>query len=297
MRADVIRAFACLLLLLAATGAQAQAGPSFPTFSGLVVDDADVLTPEVEANLNAKLEALQRDTKRQVVVATIRDLQGYPLDEYGYRLGRAWGVGLGDVDNGAILFVAPNNPAGQRGPRLEVGRGLEPILTDAWSSVMIRGQMMPRLQAGDLPGALTAGTDAVVAQLRAAPEEQKARTDAAATAFDREHRRTRGQGDGNAAGLIFWAVVMGGVFVAMAIGRRRGGGKRYHGGGRGSGMDSALPIVLWSIANEIGRSRGGGGFGGFGGGGGGGSSGGWGDGGFSGGGGGDFGGGGASGDW
>lgn len=298
MRADVIRALACLLLLLAATGAQAQSGPTFPTFSGLVVDDADVLPPAVEAALTAKLEALQRDTKRQVVVATIRDLQGYPLDEYGYRLGRSWGVGLGDVDNGAILFVAPNNPPGQRGPRLEVGRGLEPILTDAWSSVMIRGQMMPRLREGDVAGALTAGTDAVVAQLRAAPEEQKARTDAAAAAFDREHRRTRGQGDGNAAGLIFWAVVMGGVFVAMAVGRRRGGGGQRYRARRESGLDSALPIVLWSIANEIGRSRGGGGgFGGFGGGSGGGSSGGWGDGGFSGGGGGDFGGGGASGDW
>lgn len=300
MRTDVIRWLACLLLLLTAAGAQAQSAPSFPKFTGLVIDDAGVLPDDVKASLTVKLEALQRDTKRQLVVATIRDVQGYPLEEYGYRLGRAWGVGLGDVDNGAILFVAPNEPAGRRGPRLEVGRGLEPILTDAWSGVMIRETMIPRLRGGDVPGAMTAGADAVIAQLRAAPEEAKARVDAAAAAFDREHRRTRsGGGDGNTAGLIFWAVVMGGVFLVMAVGRRRG--QRFRGGGGSdgrSGVDSTLPIVLWGIANEIGRSRGGGGLGGFGGGGGsGGSSGGWGDGGFSGGGGGDFGGGGASGDW
>ncbi|SFP93092.1 TPM domain-containing protein [Sphingomonas rubra] len=290
----MIGRLACLLLLLfAAVGVQAQ---TFPPFTGLVVDDADVLPPQVEAALTAKLEALQRDTKRQLVVATIRDTQGYPLEEYGYRLGRAWGVGLGDVDNGAILFVAPNNPAGQRGPRLEVGRGLEPVLTDAWSSVMIRERMMPPLRAGDLPGALTAGADAVIAQLRAAPDEMQARTDAAAATFDREHRRTPSGDDGDATALIFWAVVMGGVFVAMAFGRRGGrrGGRRF----RGGGVDPALPIVLWSIANEIGRGRGGGGgWAGGSGGSGGGSAGGWTDGGFSGGGGGDFGGGGASGDW
>lgn len=296
----MIRWLASLLLLVAAAAAPAQApsGPTFPKFTGLVVDDAGVLPDDVEAALTTKLEALQRDTKRQLVVATIRDMQGYPLSEYGYRLGRSWGVGLGNVNNGAILFIAPNEPAGQRGPRLEVGRGLEPILTDAWSSVMIREQMMPRLRAGDIPAAMTAGTDAVIAQLRASPEEQQTRLDAAAASFDRDHRRTRSNDDGNAAGLIFWAVVMGGVFIAMAAGRRRG--RRYVGGGGGgdSGMGSTLPIVLWGIANEIGRSRGSGGFGGFSDGGdGGGSSGGWSDDGFSGGGGGDFGGGGASGDW
>lgn len=291
MRADVTRWIVWLLLLLTAATAQAQTSPSFPKFTGLVVDDAGILPDDVKADLTAKLESLQRDTRRQLVVATIRDMQGYPLDEYGYRLGRAWGVGLTDVNNGAILFVAPNEPAGRRGPRLEVGRGLEPILTDAFSGIMIRERMMPRLRANDVPGAMTAGVDAVIAQLRASPEEAQARLDAAAAAFDRDHRRTRSGSDGNAAGLIFWAMVMGGVFIAMAAGRRRG--RRFRGGG--GGTDPTLPIVLWSIANEIGRSRGGGGFGGWSDGGGGG--GGWSDGGFSGGGGGDFGGGGASGDW
>ncbi|HEX8486418.1 TPM domain-containing protein [Sphingomonas sp.] len=286
----MFRWLAALVLLCAGVSAQAQ---TFPKFTGLVVDAANVLQPDVEAELTTKLEALQKDTNRQLVVATIGDTQGYPLEDYGYRLGRAWGVGLKDVNNGAILFVAPNNPAGQRGPRIEVGRGLEPFLTDALSSQIIRDQMLPRLKANnDIAGALVAGTDAIVAQLRASPDEAKARTDAAVVAFDRDHVRRRSSGGGLPIGLIFWGVIMASVVVPMLFRGKSARGRAYRGGG--GGMGGALPIVLWSIANEMSR---GGGSGSSWGGGGGGSSGGWGGGGFSGGGGGDFGGGGASGDW
>ncbi len=286
-----MRWIAALLLLITAGAAQAQ---TFPKFTGYVVDAANVLSPETEAVLTTKLEALQKDTKRQVVVATIADMQGYPLDEYGYRLGRSWGVGLRDVNNGAVLFAAPNNPAGQRGPRLEVGTGLEPILTDAFSSVMIQQQMMPKLRAGDdINSAMIAGVDAIDKQLRASPEEAQARTDAAIKEFDRTHKtQRRSSGGGIPIGLIFWLVVLGFVILPAIFGRKHGRGRRFSNDG------GALPIVLWSIANEIGRSGQSGG--GFGGGWGGGSSdggGGWGDGGFSGGGGGGFSGGGASGDW
>ena len=284
-----------LLLLCAGGAAEAQ---NFPKFTGLVVDNANVLSPQVEAELTAKLEALQKDTKRQLVVATIGDLQGYDDADYGYKLGRNWGVGLRDVDNGAVLFVAPNERKGQRGPRLEVGRGLEPILTDAFSHQVIYTEMMPRLRANDdVAGALTVGTDAIIAQLRASPEEQKARLDAAAAAFDRtRERRGPTSSGGIPVGMIFWGVLLA-FFVLPAIFRGKGGrGRRYRGGGGGSG---ALPIVLWSIANELSQNRGGSGFGGGwgGGSGGSGSDGSWGGGGFTGGGGGDFGGGGASGDW
>ncbi|SOB86496.1 uncharacterized protein SAMN06297144_1602 [Sphingomonas guangdongensis] len=285
------RLFLALALLLGS--AAPAAAQQFPKFTGFVVDDADVLPPDVEASLTQKLDALQRDSKRQFVVATIRDTQGYPLEEYGYKLGRAWGVGLANADNGAILFVAPNNPAGQRGPRIEVGRGLEPILTDALSSVIINEQMMPRLRAGEVPQAMEAGADAVIAQLRAAPEEAQAKVDAAVKEFDRKTttRQRRSGGGGFPIALVFFGMIF--LFVILSMGRRGGRGRRYRGDDSG-----VLPIVLWSIANEIGREAsrgsGGGSWGGFGGGGGGG---GWGGGGFTGGGGGSFGGGGASGSW
>lgn len=285
---------AAMLLVLAWLIVPPATAQTFPKFTGLVVDAANVLPPETEAALTAKLEALQKDTKRQLVVATIPDLQGYPLEDYGYKLGRAWGVGLNDVNNGAILFIAPNEPAGGRGPRIEVGRGLEPILTDALSSVIINRDMMPRLKAGDIAGAMTAGTDAIAQQLRASPEEAQARLDAATRQFDQVHRRSSASnGGGVPFGLIACAIILLFVLVPLFRGKRRAGpwGTRYR-----SDDSGALPIVLWSIANEIGRSSGGGGWGG-GGSSGGGSDGSWGGGGFTGGGGGDFGGGGASGSW
>ncbi len=283
--------FLLSLALLTSVPAWAQ---TFPKFTGQVVDAADVLPPAIEADLTAKLEALQKDTGRQLVVATVPDTQGYPLEDYGYKLGRAWGVGLKDVDNGAILFIAPGNPAGQRGPRLEVGYGLEPVLTDAFAHQVTYEQMTPMLKAGDVPGAMEAGTDAVIAQMRASPDEAKAKTDAAAAAFDRTHRRSPG-GGGLPFGLIFWGIVLLFFILPMFRRRSRAGpwGRRYA-GRRGGGM---WPIMLWSIANEMGRSRGSGWGGGSGFGGGGGSDGSWGGGGFSGGGGGGFGGGGASGGW
>lgn len=282
------------MMLIGATPLAAQ---TFPKFTGLVVDDANVLPPETEAELTAKLEALQKDTKRQLVVATIGDVQGYPLEDYGYKLGRAWGVGLKDADNGAIIFIAPNNPAGQRGPRIEVGRGLEPILTDALTSVIVNTQMMPRLREnGDIASALTAGTDAVIAQLRASPEEQQAKVDAAVAEFNKAQPRAgrRNNSGGFPLGFVFVALVIG--FVGLSFMRRRSGsGRRYH--SDGDGGSGILPIVLWSIANEIGNSAMRGGSGGGWGGGDSDGGGGWGGGGFSGGGGGDFGGGGASGSW
>lgn len=297
----MIRWLAALLLLLTAQVAVAQ---TFPKFTGLVVDQANVLSPAERAELTQKLEALQRDTKRQLVVVTVPDTQGYPLPDYGYQLGRAWGVGLEGADNGAILLLAPGNPAGQRGPRIEVGRGLEPILTDALSSVIIYQTMLPLIRDGKVPQAIEAGTDQIIQQLRASPDEAKAKTDAAITKFDREHRRQRqGSGGGIPVALIFWLIILAFVVLPMIF-RRGGKGQRYKRGpwdDRSGDSSSALPIVLWGIANEIGRSRGGGWGGGpgFGGGGsdGGGSDGSWGGGGFTGGGGGDFGGGGASGDW
>ena len=280
-----------LLLLGAAAPAAAQ---TFPKFTGFVVDDANVLSPEIEASLTAKLDALQKETNRQLVVATIADTQGYPLPDYGYRLGRAWGVGLKDANNGVILFVAPNNPAGQRGPRIEVGAGLEPILTDALSSVIINEQMMPRLRAGEVPQAIEAGTDAIVAQLRAAPEEAQAKVDAAVKQFDSTQRGSRKRGGGIPFSLIFWGMIL--LFVGLSF-ARRGKGRKYRGDDDDDrGGSGALPIILWTIANEISRGASSGG-GGWGGGDGGGGGGGWGGGGFSGGGGGSFGGGGASGSW
>jgi uncharacterized protein len=275
---------------LLATPAWAQ---SFPPFTGLVVDAANVLPADRKAALEQKLAAFQQKTKRQLVVATIPDLGQDDVASYGYKLGRAWGVGLGGVSNGAILFIAPNQPAGSRGPRIEVGRGLEGVLTDAYSSVIINDQMMPRLRAGDIPGAMDAGADAVIDILSQPDDEARAKVDAAVAAFNKQHQHR--QGGGIPAALLFPLIIFGVILTANMMRRSRYG--RQYGG-------SNWPILLWAASDLLDGNRHSGGWGGGGGwsdGGGssssGGSDGSWGGGGFTGGGGGDFGGGGASGSW
>ena len=118
-----------LLALFALLAAPLAAQPKFPELSGRVVDNADILTPEAEAALTAKLAALETQSQRQLVVATIADLEGYEVADYGYQLGRAWGLGDETRNDGAVLIVAPND----RKVRIEVGYGLEGYLTDALS--------------------------------------------------------------------------------------------------------------------------------------------------------------------
>jgi uncharacterized protein len=251
----------------------AAAGPTFPALTGRVVDDANILSPAVEAALTIKLENLEKTTGRQLVVATVPSLQGYEIEDYGYQLGRTWGIGQKGTNTGALLIVAP----AERKVRIEVGYGLEPILTDALSSVIIQTAILPKFKAGDLEGGVTAGTDAIIAQLALPDETAKAK---ATQAFQVSDQAERGSGASPILALLILFVVI--VVLSQMFGRR---------GGRGGGLGSALP---WIILNGL-LSGGRGGGGGWSGGGGGGFSDG-GGGGFSGGGG-SFGGGGSSGSW
>lgn len=80
----------------------------------------------------------------QVVVATIPSLEGQEIEEYGYRLGRHWGIGQKDKNNGVLLIVAPQ----ERRVRIEVGYGLEGTLTDALSSRIVKQEILPWFRKG-----------------------------------------------------------------------------------------------------------------------------------------------------
>ena len=263
------RAAPLLWLLLAALWAlvaalPVAAEPVFPKLTGRVSDAAGVLTPDAVAGLETRLQALEAATGTQLVVATVPDLGGYEIDEYGYQLGRAWGIGQKGTNNGAILLVAP----GQRKLRIEVGYGLEGVLTDAVSGRIIRQVIVPRLKAGDMAGGIVAGADELIALLQMPPDGQ-------AAFAAKAQASAAGKDSSPGLGAIVWLVIIiFWIFVATRRGSR----------GRRSG-----PVLLWGPG--VGGSwSGGGGSSGWGGGGGGGF------GGFSGGGG-SFGGGGASGDW
>ena len=270
----MIRLLAALWLALIAMPAAAQ---TFPPLTGRVVDNANLLDPQQEQALTGKLEALEQQSGRQLVVATVSSLEGRTIEDYGYRLGRTWAIGRKGEDDGVILLVAPN----ERKVRIETGYGARVFLTDAMSSIIIRNSILPRFKAGDYPGGISAGVDAIVEQMTLPPAEAQKRLQEA------EAQQSRRQDDG--AGfvpIIFWMIII--FFVIMPLVRGLAGGRRYR---RRRGGISPW-VVLWGLdaISHASRGRSGGWGGGFGGGGFGGG------GGFSGGGG-SFGGGGASGSW
>ncbi len=257
------------LALLLAAGMLAAAGAaraqSFPPLTGRVVDAANIIPDDVEARLTQKLAALETQSHRQLVVATLPSLEGYEVSDYGYRLGRTWGIGSKDKNDGALLIVAPN----ERKVRIEVGYGLEGILTDGLSSVIIQNDILPRFKAGDMPAGIEAGTDALLTQLTL-PEDQ-ARMIAA-----RAESEKLAQGEGSILPFVFFGFMFIFIFVLpmfTRIAKRRG----YQPKGLG-------PVILWSVADALANARSSSGGSSFGGGG------------FSGGGG-SFGGGGSSGSW
>ena len=249
------------------------ADPTFPALTGRVVDQAELLTPEIETSITTKLAQLETDTGDQFVVVTLDSLQDYEIEDYGYRLGRAWGIGNSENDSGVLLIVAPN----ERKVRLEVGYGLEPVLTDALSNQIIQTDILPAFRDGGYARGIENGVDAVIAQLRLDPAEAQARAAEAAPS--------------EAEAPIFPGIVIALIFIFFFLSLLRGIGRRGRKrGARRSGID---PILVWGAAEILsnvsrGSSRGssgsswgssGGSFGGFSGGGGsfggGGASGGW----------------------
>jgi len=269
-----MKSFLAALVLTFFALAVPAAAQTFPPLSGRVVDQAHLLSPAQVQDLTSKSAALEAQTGGQVVVATVNSLEGYPIEDYGYRLGRAWGIGQKGKDNGAILLVAPN----EHKVRIEVGYGATPYLTDAMSGLIIREDITPRFKQGDFGGGIEAGADAIIKQLSLPPGE--AQKNVAAAEQEQQQRQHSG---GNPLPFVFWLMVIG--FVALSH-FRRGVGRQYrhrHGG-------ISPWVMLWGLNALSNSGRGGWGGGSSWGGGGGGF------GGFSGGGG-SFGGGGASGSW
>ncbi len=134
---------------------------SFPKLSGRVVDEAGLLSPQTEAKLSQQLQALEQQTGHQFVVVTLKSLQDYPIEEYGYQLGRHWAVGKKEKDDGILLIVAPN----ERKVRIEVGYGLEGVITDALSSNIVNAVVLPEFKRSRVEEGIILGTDAIFAAL------------------------------------------------------------------------------------------------------------------------------------
>ncbi len=265
----VARFVAVLLLVLASAlliPSYASAEPKFPPLTGRVVDDAHLLTPADKASLESELKALEDKSSDQLVVFTTPSLQGYPIEDYGYQLGRAWGIGQKGTNNGVLLIVAPN----ERKVRIEVGRGLEPQLTDLLTKLIIQNTILPRFKRGEFSAGILAGVHDIRDVMLGDAEAVKQRVAA----------RPMGKRNADDAEALITLIFIIAIFLFVLWAQSQQGGPPLAGGGRyGRRPGYGGPIFFP------------GGWSGGGGGGGGGDGGG-----FSGGGG-DFGGGGASGDW
>jgi uncharacterized protein len=131
----------------------AIADPKFPPLTGRIVDEAGLLPADDRRAIEQDLKALEAKSTDQLVIYTTRSLQGYPIEDFGYRLGRFWQIGQKDKNNGVILIVAP----GDRKVRIEVGRGLEPQLTDLMSKLIIENAILPAFRRNDFAGGIKAG--------------------------------------------------------------------------------------------------------------------------------------------
>jgi uncharacterized protein len=243
---------------------------TFPTLSGRVVDDANILDAATRSALTQKLEALQQKTGTQLVVVTLKSLQGTSIENYGVELGRAWHIGEKGTNNGALLIVVPS----ERRVRIEVGYGLEGTLTDALTKVIITTVMAPRFRNNDYAGGITAATDNIVQVLSGDAELFKQQTPVKPAASHREPAN-------NWFAIVFvllWFGVAGLIALNAMRQSRMNGGRRY---GGTAGLPWIVPIPGpgrgWSSGSSdwSGGSSGGGFSGGGGDFGGGGSSGSW----------------------
>lgn len=235
----------CLLLpglLLWAT--MLQAAPSFPALSGRVVDEANLMSRKQAHQLTQQLAAFEQRSGIQLVVVSIDTLAGDSIEEYGYQLGRHWGIGQEGKNNGVLLLIAQD----ERKVRIEVGYGLEGALPDAIAANIIQSRILPAFKRGDMVAGIVSGSQGIMQAL--AGEYQPADT----------AKHDEGGGP--------WLFIL--VVIAMIILHN------LRGGGGPGGRRRADYLAGGFGAGRSGGGFGGGGFSGGGGSfGGGGASGGW----------------------
>src|SRR4029077_21269836 len=133
----------------------------FPQLTGRVVDQAGVMSADSRSAVEAKLKDLEDKSGIQLVVATVRSLEGSDIETYANQLFRTWKLGQAQKNNGVLLLVAH----AEHKVRIEVGYGLEGTLTDALSSAIISGAIVPRFKTNDFPGGIERGVDGVISVL------------------------------------------------------------------------------------------------------------------------------------
>src|SRR6516225_7027903 len=250
----MVKRQACVLAGLALCLASLALALDFPPLTGRVVDQANIMTAQSRSELEAKLKELEDKSSIQLVVATVKSLQGSDVETYANQLFRYWKLGEVKKNNGALLLIAP----AEHKVRIEVGYGLEGTLTDALSSVIISSAIIPRFKTGDFSGGIDRGVDGIINVLSGDSAGWQAKVDV---------RREDTSADFDKLfPFLFFLLVM---FVCWYLIHHAGGEPTGRGSGRGRGGPIFIPYggPGW-VSGWGGGGLGGGVGGGFGGGGG-----------------------------
>ena len=231
----MLRALLPLLLLWTTT---LQAAPAFPPLSGRVVDEAALMSRKQAHQLTQQLAAFEKRSGIQLVVVSIDSLDGETIEEYGYQLGRHWGIGQKGKNNGVLLLIAQD----ERKVRIEVGYGLEGALPDAIAANIIQTRILPAFKRGDMVAGVVAGSQSTMkapAGEYQPVEQPKSDSDGGPWLFILVViamivlHNLRGGGGG--PGGRRRAAYMAGGFGSGAFGGRSGGGFSGGGGSFGGG--------------------------------------------------------------
>lgn len=138
------------------------ANPTFPELSGRVVDTANILSKEELSTLNSLLKKYEEQSSNQIVILTLRSLDGYDISDYSYQIGRYWEIGQKNKNNGVLLVISMN----EKKLRIEVGYGLEGDLTDKISHEIIEYILKPKFREGNLYLGISEATKAIIKAIK-----------------------------------------------------------------------------------------------------------------------------------
>ncbi len=176
-----------------------EATIDFPKLTGQVVDRANILSDYQESTLANLLKEHENQTSNQIVVVTINTLNGYDIAEYGYQLGRHWGIGQKDRNNGVLLIVAMN----ERKLRIEVGYGLEGSLTDKTAKNIIDSKIRPQFKKQNYYQGISAGVNSILESIKGEYKYSSVYTNNTKSLLEVE------------GGLTFTFLVIAGFFAIM----------------------------------------------------------------------------------
>lgn len=198
-----------------------------PELKSRVNDYADMISPETEQLLEERLKSFEASDSTQVVILTVNSLEGDALEDFTIRVAEKWKIGQTKKDNGVILFASKND----RLMRIEVGRGLEGVLTDLLSGRILDNVMRPKFKSGDFDGGFLEGTGSII--------------DVCRGEFKNDSPSVNSRGNESPIGkyLIF---ILAGLYIVINIVSKI---SKLLGGGVGA---VALPLIIYSGFSTLG---------------------------------------------